>query len=64
MLTVFHFSTREITARYWPELKLADHLCACAGVVWTMRQGGFVRTRQHLSDGVGTIFNAIPLAKE
>jgi hypothetical protein len=31
MLTVFHFSTREITARYWPELKLADHLCAyCA----------------------------------
>jgi hypothetical protein len=28
MLTVFHFSLREITARHWPELKLADHLCA------------------------------------
>ena len=31
MLTVYHFSSREITARHWPELKLADQLCAyCA----------------------------------
>ena len=31
MLTVYHFSPQEITERRWPELKLADHLCAnCA----------------------------------
>jgi len=31
MLTVYHFSPGEITAHHWPELKLADHLCAyCA----------------------------------
>lgn len=28
MLTAYHFSTRQITARHWPDLKLADHLCA------------------------------------
>ncbi len=28
MLTAYHFSTRQITTRHWPELKLADHLCA------------------------------------
>ncbi len=28
MLTVFHFSPRQITSRHWPELKLADHVCA------------------------------------
>jgi hypothetical protein len=31
MLTVFHFSPREITASHWSELKLADQICAyCA----------------------------------
>ncbi len=31
MLTVFHFSTRDIVARHWSDLKLADHRCAyCA----------------------------------
>ena len=28
MLTVYHFSPRQITARHWLELKLADHRCA------------------------------------
>lgn len=28
MLTVYHFSPWQITARHWSELKLADHRCA------------------------------------
>jgi len=28
MLTVYHFSPRLVVARYWPQLKQADHVCA------------------------------------